>query len=484
MPLADLLSHARRSPERIALVHNGTAWSYAALARAIADARSRLAGAGWRPGGLGAVAADGLVDAWVATFALRSLGVTTIAVDRGMDLPTLGLGTLSGVVTVEGERSDAAEAYARQAGCGALRLPAARLSAFARGPVPEALPSAPAPLPGHVLLTSGTTGAFKKVLREPGAEEASTRAFAPVYGLSADSVVFMGNFPLWTAGGFRWPRIAWCAGATVVYEDSRELHRPLGQPGLTHAFATPAMLAAWLEAPEGAIRRDDALRLLVTAGPLPRDLAGRTRARLTGQVYTSYASTEASSVTMTCIGSDDDLFWHRPLASREIQVVDESGRALPAGEEGLVRVRAAAGIDGYLDDEAATREFFRDGWFYPGDLGRLGADGRLCLHGRVTDVINLLGRKLATGPLERALQERLGAGGVCVFADQDEQAGEEVHVAIESRAPVDKGALAAFAQDELGAFPRVRFHVVAELPRNAMGKIRRQELRRQLLARG
>jgi acyl-coenzyme A synthetase/AMP-(fatty) acid ligase len=147
---------------------------------------------------------------------------------------------------------------------------------------------------------------------------------------------------------------------------------------------------------------------------------------------------------------------------------------------GLVRVRASRGIDGYLDDEATTREFFRDGWFYPGDLGKLGADGRLCLEGRATDVINFMGFKIATGPIERSLQDLLGAEGVCVFTQQEGDA-EEIHVAVQSQVPVDRDTLAAFARRELASFPRVRFHVVRELPRNTMGKIKRLDLRRQLL---
>jgi acyl-coenzyme A synthetase/AMP-(fatty) acid ligase len=235
-----------------------------------------------------------------------------------------------------------------------------------------------------------------------------------------------------------------------------------------------------VEAPEGAIRRDDSLKLVVTAGALPKALAERARHRITRTLYSAYASTEASVVTMTLVEGDEDLHWHRPVDPQAVQVVDEAGRLLPTGEVGLVRVRASPGVEGYFDDEATTREFFREGWFYPGDLGKLRADGRLCLQGRATDVINHLGFKIATGPIERSLQDLLGAEGVCVFT-QDDGDTEDIHVAIQSAVPVDRNTLAAFARQELTAFPRVRFHVVRELPRNAMGKVKRLELRRQLL---
>jgi len=52
----------------------------------------------------------------------------------------------------------------------------------------------------------------------------------------------------------------------------------------------------------------------------------------------------------------------------------------------------------------ATRDFFRDGYFYPGDVGLFGPDGRLSLRGRVSEVVNVLGLKIATGGIEQALQ--------------------------------------------------------------------------------
>lgn len=481
MPLEAIVSRARSAPDHLAIVHNGEPWSYAAFARAIADARSRLAGAGFRPGSLVVIAIDDLVDGWVAGFALRSLGLTTIAVTHATDIAAFGLGHAGGIVAREGVGHQAAESFARQAGCPLIRLPVARPAAFSRGDAPD-LPLPAGGMAGHVTITSGTTGLFKKVVREPRADREMIDALASLFAYTPSSVVFAGDFPAWTAGGYRWTRAAWSVGATVVWESSAEPWRPFARSGMTHAFATPAMLARLLEAPAGTIRRDDALRLIVTAGGVPKSLADVARIRITRELYCAYASTEASMVTMTRIESDEDLRWHRPVDPRSVQVVDESGRELPAGEPGLVRVRPSPGVGGYLDDEAATREYFRDGWFLPGDLGVLRADGRLCLQGRAADVIDLMGFKVATGPIERSLQDLLRVRDVCVFSRQDEEAAVEVHVAIESGGPVDRGTLSAFARRELRGFPRVHFHVVREMPRNAMGKVDRLELRRRLLA--
>jgi acyl-coenzyme A synthetase/AMP-(fatty) acid ligase len=203
---------------------------------------------------------------------------------------------------------------------------------------------------------------------------------------------------------------------------------------------------------------------------------------MTRQVYSVLASTEALTMAVTPLDQPDDLLWHRIHPSREVQVVDEAGTVLGPGKEGLVRVLIIDGLTGYLDDEAATRAFFHDGYFYPGDLGMFGHDGRLSLRGRASDVINVLGAKIATDPIERALQDRLGAEGVCILSIQNTQGDEEIHVMIQPGRQMEQAEIQAAAYAELGVIKRVPVHVVLmeKLPRNEMGKIERLELRRQL----
>lgn len=479
-----ILDHARRTPTRDALVHNGAAWSYAEFARRIVACRERLRREGVRPGTVAVICIDRLQHAWVAALALRGMGVTTIAVGDAMNLEELALRGVSCVVAIDGEEHGGVASAAAEAGWRWIRLPA-RQDPAATQPPGEAGTAPNEAMPaGHILLTSGTTGAYKKVLRDPAAEAGAIASHAGLYGISGASVVYAGNFPLWTAGGHRWPTLTWFEGGTVVLQDCRDMHEPFRRLRPTHAFATPATLAYLLETAPAGSRRDDALQLVVTAGALPVAMARRARESLAARVSTLFASTEAAAVTLTRFERADDLLWHRVIDSRRVEVVDEAGRLLPHGEVGLIRVGLLDGITGYLDDEAATRQFFRDGHFYPGDLGQLRQDGRLSLHGRVTDVINVMGNKIATAPIERALQDRLGADGVCLLSLEAGGADEEVHVVIESRQPIPRAELAAIAAAELRGFARAHFHVLAELPRNTMGKVRRDVLRRRIVAGG
>jgi len=237
------------------------------------------------------------------------------------------------------------------------------------------------------------------------------------------------------------------------------LRRFQGAPGMTHALTTPHMLAAVLESVAAEPTRDDAVILFVGAGALSLAQWRAARERLTDDVRTWIGSTETGAFCATPVLTPDDLVWHRVDPARVVQVVDERDEPLATGQPGLVRVRPL-GVAGYLDDPDATGTFFREGWFYSGDLGILGEDGRLSLRGRVTDVINVMGDKIATLPIETQLQDALGAVAVCVFS-------AELKVVLEASLPRNVQA---------------RIHAVGAFPRNHMGKIDRAELRRRLLA--
>jgi acyl-CoA synthetase (AMP-forming)/AMP-acid ligase II len=155
---------------------------------------------------------------------------------------------------------------------------------------------------------------------------------------------------------------------------------------------------------------------------------------------------------------------------------------LEPGRIGLVRSRIIDGLSGYLDDDVTSREFLRDGYFYSGDLGLFGPDGRLSLRGRASDVVNVLGAKIATEPIERKLQDRLGAQGVCVVSIPGREQEEEIHVVIEITRRIDPAEMEAAARDELAVFGHTPIHVshATKLPRNANGKVARLVLKEQL----
>jgi long-chain acyl-CoA synthetase len=169
------------------------------------------------------------------------------------------------------------------------------------------------------------------------------------------------------------------------------------------------------------------------------------------------------------------------VPGRVVEIVDEFDRPVPIGETGLVRVSTAGGPTGYINDETATRAFFKYGFFYPGDLAMMRSDGRIALQGRVTDVINMLGDKIFPAPIEDRMCELFDVSGVCLFSIQDDSGEEEIHIVIEAPTPIDSERLNAAIKQELGGFHRALVHYVAVLPRNQTGKVLRQAVQAQTI---
>jgi acyl-coenzyme A synthetase/AMP-(fatty) acid ligase len=472
-------AHARATPDKPAIVFNGAPVSYAAFADRTAAARGALAREGAGPGGEAILCIHHGLDNWLLGLALRGLGVNTVAARSANEIEGLAAGRPVLVVTTDGERAHwpgLSEAAARTGGR-LIVISADSLKDGARA----APPAAPDP-GGYVLLTSGTTGVYKKVLQDAAAEADLVALNTRRAGIAADTVFNVADFGPWTGAGYTWPTLVWHAGGTVVAKLGRPRERPFADgPRLTHAVVTPAMLDELLAAPANAYPRNDGLVLLTVGGLVSRAQWEGACARLTGDMRCLYGATETCHILYTPIRSAEDLRWNQ-VHDGVMQVVDEADRPVAAGEAGFVRLRASRGAAGYLDDAETSRAFFRDGWFYPGDLGVVDAAGRIALQGRVTDVINLGGSKYPTTPIETALQERLGVKAVCVFSAPTAD-GEAVHVAIEPGAAlVTAGALKAALEAAMPPMrTQVRVHKVEALPRNHMGKVDRAALKRQLV---
>ena len=405
--------------------------------------------------GYAVLAVSNLRDFWILSLALRSLGLTTVAVPSAADVGKLGLPNVRCVITGTGETWAGLEGLCTELGLPLLSVSLAGESALGL----EAF-KAPDPLGGHILLTSGTTGSYKMVLMDPACDADFPAAPRGIIrhepGYRAQCV------RLWGLGselGYKWAASPWSVGGATLIEQGREPYQALLRPGITHAVLNPAMLAAILAAPAGAFPRNDAMQLAVGGGAMTRTQVDQAKARITPRLINSFASTEAGIIAFTPLDTPEDLKWHRLAPGRVVEIVDEFDRPVPTGEIGRVRVSTAGGPTSYLNDEAATRVFFKDGFFYPGDLAVMRSDGRMALQGRITDVINVQGVKISPAPIEDRLGELLGVSGVCLFSMQNDSGEEEIHVVVETPTPIDSERLIAAINQELRGFPRARVHL-------------------------
>jgi acyl-CoA synthetase (AMP-forming)/AMP-acid ligase II len=143
---------------------------------------------------------------------------------------------------------------------------------------------------------------------------------------------------------------------------------------------------------------------------------------------------------------------------------------------GQIRAKSECQVHSYLNDPKSTAEYFRDGWFYPGDLGALDEQNGLFLHGRVSEVINMGGTKVAPSTIEEALVGIPGVAELAVFSIGTVDAGEHPGVAVVASGEVSDEDLHGRYRKAFPGLPPLTVHRVEKIPRNEMGKVLRAEL--------
>jgi acyl-coenzyme A synthetase/AMP-(fatty) acid ligase len=340
----------------------------------------------------------------------------------------------------------------------------------------------------RIVLTSGTTGDPKAVALTHNMVMARNARFEYALGnrLPACTRLYM-NIGLAAALGYQFLTYILGRGGTIFFRgDSLESTlRSFEIFRIQAMLATPTTLAQLLAACDQHPSIEVHLATILSSGGLlPRPLLERVRPRLCSHLITGYGSTEtAMSATAPA-----HLISHIPGAAGyvtpgiRIEIVDEMDRAVPAGVEGIVRISSEFGIDGYIDDPIESAQVFRDGWFYPGDLGSLTSDNLLVISGRQNDVLNAGGGKMAAEKVEAALLSCKGVREVAVFMATSETGVEEVWAGIVFSEAVDAESLRTHCRLLMPAV-FVPTHIVPldRLPINAMGKVDRWHLKDTVL---
>jgi acyl-CoA synthetase (AMP-forming)/AMP-acid ligase II len=166
------------------------------------------------------------------------------------------------------------------------------------------------------------------------------------------------------------------------------------------------------------------------------------------------------------------------LAGVEVRIITEDGTTAPAGAVGVVMLRGPNLFREYWRRPEATRAAFGGDWFDTGDLGTVDTRGFLTLVSRKNDLIITSGFNVYPPVVERVLNACPGVRESAVLGLADPRRGERVvAVVVRDDPSMDERTLRAFCSERLVDYQRpheIRF--VAELPRNAMGKIVRREL--------
>ena len=229
------------------------------------------------------------------------------------------------------------------------------------------------------------------------------------------------------------------------------------------------------------------IRLLISgSAPMTAELHRAVAERTGCEVLERYGMSEALMITSNPYdGPRVAGTVGFALPGVEVRVCDEDG-APTAGRAGMVQVRGSSVGPGYWRRREATAESRTlDGWFITGDVGRLDDQGRLTLEGRAGDMIISGGLNVYPTEIEQALDAHPAVTESAVVGLEHPDLGEAVAAFIVAGLDtlVDGEELASDLGDTLADVARFkhpkRYVTVAELPRNAMGKVLKAELRAQ-----
>ena len=477
-----LLRFAASQPDALAYIDRGQRITYDGLGRRVRATAVWLDRAGVKAGDVVALSLDGAAAGSLRSlqflYALASLGAVVLPLYPDVP-PAERLDLVTRFRTRWLIRRDAAESSAR---CALLDPAACDWRACERdGAVaPRGDDAQRAFL---LQFSGGTTGAPKVVLFEHGQLLANLLGGGVQLGAAATDR-FVSSRPWPTLPGLRYLlRIHAVGGAFInaaFPETRQELERLIGETGMTILAASPWQLRRLLASAPPTRRRHPELNVLYVGGAFtsPTELQA-AREAITRNVYLSYACTEVGIISLLRpddpVGSVEAV--GRLVPGLEAHVVDQAYRPLPPGMIGRLGFRASWIPDRYVDNEKATAEYFHDGWFYPGDVGAVDADGWVSLHGRGDDVINFGGVKLQPENVEGVIAEHPDIRDAAVVGVPHPMAGTVPVALVVLRRPVSPQAIMAFCKSRIeGSRLPVAIVPVPEIFRSADGKILRRRL--------
>jgi HIP---CoA ligase len=338
-----------------------------------------------------------------------------------------------------------------------------------------------------ILFTSGTTGHPKGVVMTHSRTLCVATDWVAMTGLNAQDRYLMVN-PYFHMFGLKAGILACLAsGATMlpeaVFDVDRILYR-VGAEGVTVLPGPPTLYQSILDHPKREAFDLSSLRVAVTgAADIPVELIRRIDDELPFSVIvTGYGLTEAGTAVATTPGDDVETIATtvgRPRPGFELRIVDD-GIDAEHGHPGEVVLRGGSVMAGYLDDpEATATTLSSDGWLRTGDIGQLDPAGNLQIVGRLKDMFIVGGFNAYPAEIENILLRHPDIGQAAVIGIPDERLGEVGMAFVVTRSGADSVPdFAEWCREQMANYkvPR-KVEVIDELPRNATGKVVKDDLR-------
>lgn len=341
--------------------------------------------------------------------------------------------------------------------------------------------------------TSGTTGTSKAVRQTHGMLKRLIATFAIEYEVGDPAEEFRYSAsPMFHVAGIAIVLLGIARGFPMLIQrqfDARETLHWM-QEGLTSAFLVPTMLRMILDLPETRDADFSPLHsILYGAAPMTPTLLRESMETFgCGFINVFGAGTEAGLQTILssadhrrAIDGRPELLGSigRPCWGVDLRIVDPDLREVGVGEVGEIATRSDTLMDGYEGMADVTADAFKDGWFRAGDLGRQDAEGYVYLAGRAKEMIIRGGENIYPLEVEAVLEQHPDVAEAAVVGRAHPSWGEEV-VAVVTAAPgrrIDEAAVIEHCRGLLARYKvPVEVRELAELPRNAGGKVVKRDL--------
>jgi long-chain acyl-CoA synthetase len=503
---ARLDSTAAARPDHVALVFGGgeQSWTYAELDQRASQVAAALGELGLEPGGRVALFLTNSPDHVACWFGALKAGV--VPVDMNFVLGDEEWRYIlddcaPSAAIVAAPFSDRVDAIAASLGFPVIEAgptPGGRRWLWS---IAEGTPRTPAAAVDPdklavIAYTSGTTGLPKGVMHSHGRLNLALDLMAEILSTTSDDVIptFLPLFPL--HANLTQAGLAVAKQATLLLLekfDPVELAELCRRLPVSAGTMVPAIVSGLLAMPEEARPRfASGSRFNVGGAPLPPATRDAFESAFSTTLLQGFGSTEVmGAIAMERIddrapwGSCGSL-WPGMSVGTSVRVVDDDGVDVAPGEVGEFLVHRDRALLGYWNAPELTAEAFLDGdWYRMGDIGRIDADGFVYLLDRKKDMIIRGGFNIYCAELERVLVEDEAVAEAYVVGAEDAGLGEVPKAYIVLRQGQDPSDdLAARLQSavlarlgKLKALDQVAFVAPTELPRNAMGKVLKRDLR-------
>jgi O-succinylbenzoic acid--CoA ligase len=496
-----LRQRAASTPERLALICRDECISYAELDRAVDVCARRLRDAGVAAGARVAILAGNGAGFAIAVHAVARAGAVLVPLNLRLTPAELvwQLADCHATHLVhDASRSDFARSLA--VGTAALQLLGLeRLTAR-----PEVHPElSRRDLEGRanmrsqevrfdlaathsIIYTSGTTGRPKGALLTYGNHFWSAAGSALNLGLRPEDRL-LACLPLFHVGGLAILLRSVIYGTTAVVHESFDparVNAAIDNDGVTIVSVVANMLQRMLAERNGKLYPPTLRCVLLGGGPAPEPLL-RDCAALGVPVVQTYGLTEAASQVAT-LAPEDALrklgSAGKPLFGTEVSILAADGAICAADLPGEIVVRGPTVMPGYLNSPGETARALDGGWLHTGDVGYVDSEGYLYVLDRRDDLIVSGGENVYPAEIEAVLQSHSEVVEAGVYGAADERWGQTpvAVVVLRDGSGVTAEDLVAFCRERLAAYKTPSRIVFApSLPRNAAGKLVRNELRNE-----